>query len=68
MEEKTKKIDKENEIYDKIEENRKKYQELMSQDAVKNAVKFNQKLNERIDKLGIKACKYVPKENRDGEN
>ena len=29
MEEKTKKIDKENEIYDKIEDNRKKYQELI---------------------------------------
>lgn len=68
MEEKTKKIDKENEIYDKVEENRKKYLDLMADDEVENAVKFNQKLNERMAKLGIKTCQYVPKESDDGQN
>ena len=62
------KVDKANDIYDKIENNRKKYLDLMAEDDVENAIKFNQKLNERIAKLGIKTCKYTPKENADGEN
>lgn len=67
--EKKKTIDTVNDIYDKIEENRKKYQELMAKDdEVENAVKFNKKLNERMEKLGIKTCKYVPKENEDEQN
>lgn len=68
MEDKIKKIDKENDIYDKVEENRKKYLDLMAEDEVENAVKFNQKLNERLAKLGIKTCTYVPKEDDDGQN
>ncbi len=63
-----KKIDKENEIYDKIEQNRQKYLDLMAEDELENAIKFNQKLNERMDKLGIKTCQYMPKEDDNGEN
>lgn len=57
-----------NDIYDKIEQNRQKYLDLMAEDDVENAIKFNQKLNERMAKLGIKTCKYTPKENDNGEN
>lgn len=68
MEEKNKKIDKENEIYEKIEQNRKKYLDLMAEDDLENAIKFNQKLNERMAKLGIKTFDYIPEENDNGEN
>ncbi|MFQ6724421.1 MAG: hypothetical protein ACLRFE_03730, partial [Clostridia bacterium] len=62
------KQDKQNEIYDKVEQNRQKYLDLMAEDDVENAIKFNQKLNERLAKLGIKTCTYVPKEDNDGKN
>ena len=62
------KVASENEIYDKIEQNRKKYLDLMADDELENAIKFNQKLNERMAKLGINTCKYTPKEADDGEN
>ena len=68
MEEKNKQIDNVNDIYDKIEQNRQKYLDLMAEDELENAIKFNQKLNERLDKLGIKTCDYVPEEDNDGEN
>lgn len=67
MEEKNTPVDKTNEVYTKIEQNQKKYAELMAnENAIENAIKFNAKLNERSRKLGIKTCKYVPKENEDG--
>jgi hypothetical protein len=68
MEEKNKQNDRVNDIYDKIEQNRQKYLDLMAEDELENAVKFNQKLNERLEKLGIKTCKYMPKEDSDGED
>ena len=37
-------------------------------DGVESAVKFNQKLNERMASLGIKPYKYVVKESDDGQN
>ena len=52
-----------NEVYTKIEQNQKKYLELMQgENAVKNAIKFNTKLNERREKLGIKTFVYTHKE------
>lgn len=69
MEWKTKKTDKINKIYDKVEQNRQKYQELMTgENAIENAIKFNAKLNERLEKLGVKTCTYIPKEDNDGQN
>ena len=68
MEEKNKQIDNVNDIYDKIEKNRQKYLDLMAEDELENAIKFNQKLNERMAKLGIKTCNYIPKEDNDGKN
>ncbi len=69
MENNIKKTDKINEIYDNIEQNQKKYQQLMSGDnAVGNAVKFNAMLNKRMKKLGINTCKYVPAEDTDGKD
>ena len=68
MEEKNKQNDNVNDIYDKIEQNRQKYLDLMAENELENAVKFNQKLNERLEKLGIETCKYVPKEDNDGED
>lgn len=65
---KNKPVDRANDIYDKIEQNRQKYLDLMAEDELENAVKFNQKLNERLEKLGIKTCEYVPEEDSDGEN
>jgi len=62
------KVDKQNKIYEQVEQNRKKYLDLMAEDEVENAIKINQKLNERMAKLGIKTCKYVPKEDNDGQN
>ena len=64
----TNKVDEVNDIYERIEQNRQKYLDLMAEDEVENAIKFNQKLNERMAKLGIKTCKYTPKENDNGEN
>ena len=68
MEEKNKQIDNVNDIYDKIEKNRQKYLDLMAEDELENAIKFNQKLNQRLDKLGIKTCDYTSEEDNDGEN
>ena len=65
---KNKPVDKANGIYDKIEHNREKYLDLMAEDELANAIKFNHKLNERLEKLGIKTCDYVPEEGDDGEN
>ena len=56
-----------NKVYDKVKENRKKYLKLMeSENSIENAVKFNAKLNKRMEKLGVKTCKYVPRESDDG--
>lgn len=68
MEEKNKQNDNVNDIYDKIEQNRQKYLDLMAENELENAVKFNKKLNECLEKLGIETCKYVPKEDNDGED
>lgn len=68
MKEKVEKVDRVNEIYDKIEENQQKYLDLMAENEVENAIKFNKKLNERMAKLGIKTCTYTPKENNDGQD
>ena len=58
-----------NDIYDKIEQNRQKYLELMAKgDGVENAIKFNQKLNKRMEKLEVNTCKYLPKENDSAED
>lgn len=62
MEEKKTQIDVENQIYEKVEANRQKYADLMAEDEVANAVKFNQMLNKRMEKLGIKPCTYIPQE------
>ena len=68
MEEKDNAVDKVNDIYNKIEQNKKKYLDLMVDDELENAIKFNQNLNKRMEKLGIKTCQYVPKESDDGQN
>ena len=67
--EENKSIDEVNDVYEKIEQNRQKYLDLMAEDELENAIKFNQKLNERLEKLGINnICVYVPKEDSDGED
>ena len=41
---------------------------MTGENAIENAIKFNAKLNERLEKLGVKTCTYIPKEDNDGQN
>ena len=65
-----KRADNVNDIYDKIEQNRQKYLDLMAEEGkeLENAIKLNHKLNERTKKLGIQTCVYKAEEDNNGED